>query len=86
MKILHVLRDATELRPLETALGQRSLGEVTVLLLQEAVFRRDLDAHGLKVYACHEDVAARAGLCPYPTLDYDGILELVAGHDRVICW
>lgn len=84
MKILHILRSVDEKRALETVHRQAAAHDVTVLLLQDAVFRRDL--HGLSVFACDTDVAARGGSCPYPTKDYDEIIDLIAAHDRVISW
>lgn len=85
MRILHILRQIHEDRALAVAERQRASGhQVTLLLLQDAVLSRP--RFGDEIYACAEDVKARTGQAPYPTLDYDGIARMIFEYERVVSW
>lgn len=85
MRILHIVRDPQDRRPVDTARRQAGDHTVSVLLLQDAVFRSD--TAGLAVYACREDVQLRGlSLADVSIVDYDGILDLLESHDHVVCW
>ena len=85
MRIVHLVRYLEEERVLVTAREQVRQGhEVTLLLLHDAVLSRP--AFEGVILACRDDVVARGGQCPYPVVDYDGIVRLIGEHERVISW
>lgn len=85
LKILHLIRDIEETLPLEVAQAQRQQGhQVTLLLLHDAVLRST--AFSGPVFACRDDLQARGNPRPHATVDYAGIVQLIADHDRVISW
>ncbi len=85
MKFLHILRSLDDARAVETARAQREMGhDVALLLLHDAVLARP--AFPGPISACADDVIARGGHCAYSTVDYDGVIRLMAEHDRVVSW
>lgn len=83
MKILHIIRDPRDPLPLGVVKASGQESEVSILLLQDGVLAQ---VSGERVYACAEDVRARGVFPPYQTVDYEGIVDLICTHDRVICW
>ncbi len=85
MNILHIVRDMTEALPLRVAAEQREQGhQVTLLLLHDAVLRK-VEFPG-PVLACEDDLLARGVAGRYPAVDYQGIIQTIQDHDRVISW
>lgn len=81
MSTLHIITDARDRLPLEAI--EREGGSTTILLLQDGVCA---DVEPGNVYACADDVRARGLESRHPLVDYDGIIDLLTSHDRVICW
>ena len=84
MKILHVVREISDGRALETARSHASEHEVTLLLLQDAVLGH-FPWDG-EVYVCREDLEARGAQSTAKEVEYKDIIRMVFGHDRVIMW
>ena len=82
MRTLHIVDNLDDDLP-HRLLAQAREGEATVLLIHDAVLR---DCGGGRVYACKADVEARGAATSHQLLDYDGILDLILEHDKVICW
>jgi sulfur relay protein TusB/DsrH len=82
MRTLHIITDPNDRLPLAAAEGD-SASSAAILLLQDGVFAR---VERGDVYACADDVRARGVVSPYTLVDYDGIIDLIFKHDRVICW
>lgn len=84
MSILHLLRNPDDTRALETARAHAREHEVTLILLQDAVYLGPVS--GVRTLACAADRAARPAAPACEEVDYDGIVRLIASHDRVISW
>lgn len=82
MGTLHIITDPNDRLPLKVA-EQDGGSSTTILLLQDGVFVQEQQG---EVYACADDVRARGVVSPYPLVDYDGIVDLILRHDKVICW
>ena len=85
MKVIHVIRSLDDRRALTTAFFHGCERPTSILLLQDAVLARVEDFPG-RVYACTEDAAARGRQGAYEDVTYEGIVELLFKHDKVICW
>lgn len=84
MKILHLIRSLADERALQIAQAQQKEHEVTLLLLHDAVLS-DISFAG-PIYACRDDLLARGDRHGYQAIDYDGIVQLILAHDKVISW
>lgn len=85
LKILHLVRNLEDARALITVEEQQRQGhETTVILLHDAVLSPQ--AWPGRVFACQDDVKARQERCRYPGIDYDGIIQAIFDHERVISW
>jgi len=86
MKLLHVLRTIGDRLPVELARSQEGHHEVSLLLVQDAVWVSHAHGSGLPAYVLRADLEAR-GLPAGPSaVDYDDAIRLMAEHDRVIVW
>lgn len=86
MKFLHVLRTIGDRLPLELARSQQGRHEVSLLLMQDAVWASHALGENLPAYALRADLEAR-GLPVGPSaVDYDDAIRLMAEHDRVVVW
>ncbi len=61
-------------------------GEVTLLLIHDAVLIGPSLIKTFNVFACSDDVKARGINTPVNTLDYKQMLKLIADCDKAICW
>lgn len=85
MRILHILRDVEDSRAMHVAQQQHEAGHaVTLLLLHDAVLS-DIRFRG-QVLACETDALARQRHRKYETVDYENIVKMIFGHDKVISW
>jgi hypothetical protein len=84
MRILHLIRRAGDHRALATAQAQLAEHEVTLLLMHDAAVERVGFAGAVRT--CADDVAPRGGRAAHEAIDYDGIVALIAAHERVITW
>jgi sulfur relay protein TusB/DsrH len=85
MTTLHVIRGPNERLALEIAGHQSKRESVSLLLIQDAVLSRPaLD--GATIYALSDDLEARGVKGRGVAVDYDGVIRLIAEHDRVIVW
>ena len=82
MKTLHMLRKTNDPFAMEAIRSQED--PVALLLIQDGVLARGKFPE--KTYACEEDLTARGVKSPYHSIDYDGIVRLIAEYDRVIVW
>jgi sulfur relay protein TusB/DsrH len=85
MKSLHVIRDPNERLGLEVAAHQSKHGQVSLLLIQDAVLTR-LALDGVAVYALSDDLEARGVKGHARSVDYDAAVRLMVGHDKVVVW
>ena len=85
MKSLHIIRDPNERLGLEVAAHESRHGQVSLLLIQDAVLAR-LALDGAAVYALSDDLEARGMKGPALSVDYDAAVRLMAGHDKVVVW
>ncbi len=84
MKILHILRREADQFVLEVIEHDRTVREVSILLIQDGVlskFREDNN-----VFASVNDVEARGLDVSCNLVDYPAISQLIVGHDKVIVW
>ncbi len=85
MKILHLLRQLDDPRALATARAQAEVGhQVSLALLHDAVLASP--AFPGPIFAVADDVAARGGHTGHQIVDYDGLVRLIAEHDRIVSW
>lgn len=84
MSILHLVRHPDDERAFQTAAAHAAEHEVTVVLLQDAVYRGALP--GVRTVVCEADLSSRQTSSECETVDYDAIVQLIASHDRVISW
>lgn len=84
MSILHLVRDPDDQRAFATIEAQAAATDVTVIYLQDAVYRDPVP--GVRTLACARDWQARQPKTTCEQIDYDEIIELIAQHDRVITW
>jgi sulfur relay protein TusB/DsrH len=94
MKILHVIKKRDHALAAATVRDQARLlpaiESLTVLLIHDAVLAtedslRELGA-GVSVMMLKDDAAARGVNPPYPTVDYNGMLELIFDSEKWRCW
>ncbi len=84
VKVLHVISAPDDL-PFATALRQKAQHEVSFLLLQEGV--RATPPAGFPLYAARDDCEARGVRPPgAKLLSWGEIVDLLAGHGRVLKW
>jgi len=81
MKILHIIRNPNDITPIEIAKAQSNEHDVALLLLHDAVYMKT----GLKTYACRNDAEAR-GITEHECVEYDMIVQMLFGYDRVVSW
>jgi sulfur relay protein TusB/DsrH len=96
MKILHVIKTKDHALAAATVRDQAGLlsasENLTVLLIHDAVLTtedslKELGAGAnVSVIMLKDDAAARGVNPPYPTVDYNGMLELIFDSEKVICW
>ncbi len=84
MKILHMIREIEDRRALDTARAHSAEHQVTLVLLQDAVLGR-FPWDG-EIYACREDVEARGVKAEAKEVEYQELIRMIFGHDRVIMW
>lgn len=84
MRILHLVRNPDDQRAFATIEAQAAETEVTVIYLQDAVYREPIP--GVRTYVCARDWQARRPKTACEQVDYDQIIELIARHDKVITW
>ncbi len=93
-KILHIIREKDHTLAASAVRDQAGLlpasENLTVLLIHDAVLTtedslKELGA-GVSVMMLKDDAAARGVNPPYPTVDYNGMLELIFDSEKVICW
>ncbi len=93
-KILHIIREKDHTLAASAVRDQAGLlpasENLTVLLIHDAVLSaegslKELGA-GVSVIMLKDDAAARGVNPPYPTVDYNGMLELIFDSEKVICW
>ena len=85
MKILHVIKEHNDSRPIEMAELQREQGnEVALLMIHDAVLT--IPHTDLETFACRDDVIARGTKTDVQLVDYEAIIRLVFAHDSVTCW
>ncbi len=84
MKILHIVRDQDDARPLDVARSQQQDGhQVSLLLLHDGVLR---DVDFAPVVAGRDDVQARGGGERYPLVDCPAMVRMIFENDRVVSW
>lgn len=84
MNILHILRKEEDLFVKEVIAHDRTLKDVSILLIQDGVlskFREDKN-----VFASVNDVEARGLNVSCNLVDYPAICRLIVEHDKVIVW
>lgn len=84
MSILHLVRNPDDQRAFATIEAQASETDVTVIYLQDAVYREPIP--GVRTFVCALDWQARQPQTTCEQVDYDAIIELIAQHDKVITW
>jgi hypothetical protein len=84
MRLLHIVRDFEDVRALAMAAAQAAEHEVSVLLLHDAAGH--IPPFPGRVYTCAADVARLGLAADAQALDYGQVVDLLAAHDRVICW
>jgi len=85
VKVLHVIRsnDDPLARRIIDDIRRDNGTEQTLVLVQDGVYMKP---EGLRVFACSDDVRARGVETDVPLVEYDQIIDMVFGHDRVITW
>ena len=84
MSILHLVRDPDDQRAFATIEAQAASSDVTVIYMQDAVFRAPIE--GVRTFACADDWQARQPASTCEQVSYDQIVELIVQHERVISW
>ena len=84
MKILHIIRRCGDNLAQEIIDYNRSVGEVSILLIQDGVFSK-LNGDD-RIFASVNDVEARGITVPYKLIDYPAICQLIVEHDKVVVW
>ncbi len=85
MKVLHLIRtndDALARRVIEE-IDRTDGAEQTLVLIQDGVYMRPEGRHAL---ACGDDVRARGIETDVALIDYDGLVDMIFEHDKVITW
>ena len=85
MKVLHVVRsnDDRIAQELIEEIGRLDGAEQTLLLIQDGVYLRQ---KSLRAFACSDDVVARGVETDVALVDYDQIIEMILGAERLITW
>jgi sulfur relay protein TusB/DsrH len=83
MKILHIIRNPNDERPLEIARSQSEEHDVAVLLLHDAVYATP-DVQ-FQVYTCTADAQARS-IAGHECVDYKRIVQMIFEFDKVVSW
>jgi sulfur transfer complex TusBCD TusB component (DsrH family) len=81
MATLHILRN------LDTKLAEEAVDASDgdqLLLIQDAVLHPG--PFPCSVTVCRDDLSARNIVSTYPSVDYDGIRDLMLAHERVVLW
>ncbi len=89
MRILYIVKEKTDLDYLLKMYDKsqaKMTGELTLLLIHDAVLIGQDPINNFKVFACSDDVKARGINTPFDTLDYKQMLKLIADCDKAICW
>lgn len=88
MTWLYLVRDGGDAWVAALVAHQARGGEhrPTVVLLHEAVRAPLPVPPGVRVLAWRSDVEARGGPPAGETVDADGLVRLIEGHDRVAVW
>lgn len=86
VRILHLIRRLDDRRALAVAAAQAQAHQVTIVLLHDAVAGWQVSLPNVTVWAGRADVEARGIAPPWPLIDYEGIVELIENHDKVISW
>lgn len=84
MKVLHVIRREEDRLVEEIIDHDRTMSEVSVLLIQDGVLSK-LKGDS-EIFASINDVLARGISVPYKLIDYPAICQLIIEHDRVVVW
>lgn len=84
MKVLHIIRRGEDPIVSEAIDHDRSIGEVSILLIQDGVLFK-VEGDG-QVFASINDVVARGVSVPYRLIDYQEMCRLIVEHDRVVVW
>ena len=84
MSILHLVRHPNDERAFATIAAQATETDVTVIYLQDAVYREPIP--GVRTFVCARDWEARRPKTTREQVDYDQIVALMTQHDKVITW
>jgi len=85
VKVLHILRSNDDglARRMAEEMARLDGVEQALLLIQDGVYSASA---GFPAFACAEDVNARGITTPLRLVDYDRIVEMIFGYDRIITW
>ena len=83
-KILHILKEASDVYPIKLIQTQASSSDLSVILIQNAT---DLEPEKLdgKIAVLLDDLSP-SHQSPYPKIHYKEMLEMIFESDSVVIW